>query len=1075
MAINEKDIKVDDDLYSRSIFTYGMDTMQKLSTMKVLVIGMRGVGIETAKNIILNGPKEVDIYDPNPVKINDLGANFYLSEENVGKINRDEACLPKLKKLNPYVQVSVLKVEQKNTMEEYIKHYCEKIEKYNVVVFTELHPMFFIVQIDNFCRSKNIKLIYGFCLGLVGYIFTDFGQNHIIFDKNGQEIKKFLVKSITRDKQGLVKIDTIEGTNNLNIGDGDYVRFKNVEGMVELNDENKDFMIFNSNYESFRIGDTSNFSEYTKGGIVYQVKKPITKHYYPFCQRAMMFCDKYHPISSSDGDKNGRSELLFLALSGIHDFYLKHNCTLPEVNNEKQYKEIAQNVKTMYETVKKNKYECYENIQDFDEKIVENVARWSSCNIPPVCCFFGGIIAQEIIKATGKYTPIDQWLIYDFFETAENLKDNIDRTLKNCRYDDQIAIYGNEIQEKIQKSNILMIGAGGTGCEFLKNFAMMGFCTDQKSKFILTDNDNIEISNLTRQFLFNKSNVGQSKSTIAALSVKEMNPNFKVEAKQEKVCVETEEIFNEDCWNNQDFVVYAVDSIAARQYIDNKVILHQKIGVDSGTSDTRARSNIFIPHKTSTYNDIEQTDNTITLPVRTFMHFPSLIEHCIEWSRDSFYGYFGNIINDVKEFFADYNKFKEKITREGSPKFQLEKLSLLKNHIDMIVNKDLNKVCEYAIKCYTENFDHYIQKLLITFPPDYKNKEGKDFWVGSKKLPHPIQFSTDIDLCLNYVTKFAYILSHALGIKFTKDELSTENIKKICSSIEIPKFMKKNTKIDLDEENKKTDKNQIKEQIEDNNNGELSTEDIKAEKEIDNIIKELDKVKREEYNFNEINPEEFEKDHDDNGHIDFIHAGTNLRARNYKIEECDRNRTKQVAGNIIPTILTTTACIAGITSLQFYTMFQTNDIKYFRNCYFNLNNNHFYFYPPNEPKIVKDKEPDETSGAIKAIPNEWTVWDFIEVKGTKTCKEVAEYLKQKYKINAETFLVDGKMIYDTLFNNNGDIKIEDAYKSIVDNKMNENKKYFLIDIIGTIPEAEIGGKKYENVTVSAPKIKYILK
>ena len=114
-------------------------------------------------------------------------------------------------------------------------------------------------------------------------------------------------------------------------------------------------MIFNSNYESFKIGDTSNFSEYTKGGIVYQVKKPITKQYYPFCQRAMMFCDKYHPVSSSDGSKSGRSELLYMALSGIHDFYIKNNCTLPEVNNEKQYKEIAQNVKSMYETVKKNK------------------------------------------------------------------------------------------------------------------------------------------------------------------------------------------------------------------------------------------------------------------------------------------------------------------------------------------------------------------------------------------------------------------------------------------------------------------------------------------------------------------------------------------------------------------------------------------------------------------------------------------------------------------------------------------------------------------------------------------------
>ena len=107
-------------------------------------------------------------------------------------------------------------------------------------------------------------------------------------------------------------------------------------------------------------------------------------------------------------------------------------------------------------------------------------------------------------------------------------------------------------------------------------------------------------------------------------------------------------------------------------------------------------------------------------------------------------------------------------------------------------------------------------------------------------------------------------------------------------------------------------------------------------------------------------------------------------------------------GNLIPTILIITTCIAGITSLQF--LFQTNDIKYFRNCYFNLNYNRFYFYQSNKLEIMKDKEPDEMSGTIKAIPNEWTVWDFIEVNVTKTCKEVLEYLKQEYKINTETFL-----------------------------------------------------------------------
>ena len=77
MTKKEEEIKVDDDLYSRTIFTYGMETMIKLSTMKVIIIGMRGLGVETAKNIILSGPGEVDIFDPSLVKINDLGSNFF--------------------------------------------------------------------------------------------------------------------------------------------------------------------------------------------------------------------------------------------------------------------------------------------------------------------------------------------------------------------------------------------------------------------------------------------------------------------------------------------------------------------------------------------------------------------------------------------------------------------------------------------------------------------------------------------------------------------------------------------------------------------------------------------------------------------------------------------------------------------------------------------------------------------------------------------------------------------------------------------------------------------------------------
>ena len=48
-------------LYSRQIFTYGLDTMSKIINLKILIIGLRGFGIEIAKNLILAGPKEVSI------------------------------------------------------------------------------------------------------------------------------------------------------------------------------------------------------------------------------------------------------------------------------------------------------------------------------------------------------------------------------------------------------------------------------------------------------------------------------------------------------------------------------------------------------------------------------------------------------------------------------------------------------------------------------------------------------------------------------------------------------------------------------------------------------------------------------------------------------------------------------------------------------------------------------------------------------------------------------------------------------------------------------------------------------
>ncbi len=88
-------------------------------------------------------------------------------------------------------------------------------------------------------------------------------------------------------------------------------------------------------------------------------------------------------------------------------------------------------VKTINEEAKTSEGMYLDQIED---QVVKNAASYSKSCISPLSAFFGGIVAQEIVKYTGKYSPLKQWLHYDIFDTLPS--GPADRTPLNCRYDD---------------------------------------------------------------------------------------------------------------------------------------------------------------------------------------------------------------------------------------------------------------------------------------------------------------------------------------------------------------------------------------------------------------------------------------------------------------------------------------------------------------------------------------------------------------------------------------------------------------------------------------------------------------
>ena len=145
------------------------------------------------------------------------------------------------------------------------------------------------------------------------------------------------------------------------------------------------------------------------------------------------------------------------------------------------------------------------------------------------------------------------------------------------RYDHSVAGLGEENFEKLRTCKVLVVGAGGIGCELLKNLVLVG-C----EKLTVVDLDTIDVSNLNRQFLFRKKHVGKSKAVVAGEAIKRFNPLVEVEAIHGNII--TGELFEVDWFRGFDAVINALDNVDARRHVNRMCLAADKPLIEAGTT-----------------------------------------------------------------------------------------------------------------------------------------------------------------------------------------------------------------------------------------------------------------------------------------------------------------------------------------------------------------------------------------------------------------------------------------------------------------------------------------------------------
>ncbi|KAI8981889.1 hypothetical protein BDF20DRAFT_817446 [Mycotypha africana] len=277
-----------------------------------------------------------------------------------------------------------------------------------------------------------------------------------------------------------------------------------------------------------------------------------------------------------------------------------------------------------------------------------------------------------------------------------------------------IRILGQELYDKVASSKTLLVGAGGIGCELLKNLVMSGF-----KDIVVIDLDTIDISNLNRQFLFQRQHVKKSKAHVAKESAVKFNPAAKITSLQANI---KDAQFDVNWFKQFTLVMNALDNLDARRHVNAMCLAADVPLIESGTQGYLGQAYVIRKGETECF-DCQPKPTPTTYPVCTIRSTPSAPIHCIVWAKSFLFNQlFGNS-EDEEAFDATEND--DNAQELAALKRETEELKCIKEAAGSPL---------YTKKIFDKVFKTDIERLLSM----------ESMWKNRKK-PTPLNYESLVE------------------------------------------------------------------------------------------------------------------------------------------------------------------------------------------------------------------------------------------------------------------------------------------------------------------------------------------